>query len=687
MEPPPTKRAREFEIRVFLSTAPRARRVIVVRTDTDWLEFLAKVCAALAIDPEASLRVADDTLVIRRAGYDPGLLAAGGAYEVVVLSTDSSSGEDEEPAAEGMAAQGYAATSVRGRLSNAVSLDRTLQAEDGAVVAAAATSATALHEQPWKQSLIGIDSTRLPRALSGAADEVDPAACPLLDIGGTSPEERFSAAMPVTSPSEWQQVVEGRMPHLRFAPFTGRCNVRLGSEDALKLRTEDDEGDGAQEADRPCYGNFIAGGEEHHKRRQAHKAVDGSFVGMLGSTAELEPLETQRVSQQLVAQLKRDIAGAQRSQAAAIASEKKQHEVVASVRVHSVAAIWASLVVVGSLAKTRFISRADTKRLACVCVGANKAITQVGAWGLPRSEMLESCDEVRLKMGRVDKELQNSEAAAEAVRAAVQKVQVAMEMLAKTEAPHTLSYRLLLELRETGSILSTSSPIWTAVVSDDVPTLDSVVKIMRNYGHDITKLRDAQGCNLLFTAVAAAAVRTVRELTEAYGFGEPALLNATRQSDGASALWLAVERGHERCLSRMIACGADVNVVDTHEGRSAAFLAILNGNSQCLRQLIKAGADLNAMSHAGIAPLHYAVYYGMTDTVKLLLEAQGGQKQLDVELASHAGSTALDSARCLGHNDIIALLRQRIATQIGAGKAAWKQLRFHFQQGDIGVLK
>ena len=146
-----------------------------------------------------------------------------------------------------------------------------------------------------------------------------------------------------------------------------------------------------------------------------------------------------------------------------------------------------------------------------------------------------------------------------------------------------------------------------------------------------------------------------------------------------------MERGHERCLTRLIASGADVNVADTLEGRSAAFLAIFNSHWQCLQQLIKAGANLNIMTFAGIAPLHYAVYYGMADVVKRLLEAPGGTKQLDVELVSQAGSTALESARCMGHDEIIVLLLEKIAQQIGAGKAAWKQLRFYFARGDIGV--
>ena len=127
----------EFEIRVFNRTAPRVRRVVYANTGMGWDEFLDQVRNALELDPEALLRVADDTLVLKRAGYDPKLLAAGGAYEVTVLSTDSSDDSDDEDALDGARNAGAAdnEASVRGRLSSAVSLDRTLPCRRPSVAA------------------------------------------------------------------------------------------------------------------------------------------------------------------------------------------------------------------------------------------------------------------------------------------------------------------------------------------------------------------------------------------------------------------------------------------------------------------------------------------------------------------------------------------------------------------------
>ena len=293
--------------------------------------------------------------------------------------------------------------------------------------------------------------------------------------------------------------------------------------------------------------------------------------------------------------------------------------------------------------------------------------------------MLESCDEARLALRALDSEREKAADARVAARTAGHKLQTSLEMLGRAQAPHTLAWRLLFEMRELGDVLTTNSPVWTAVVSDDVEALREAKTFLDDYDHELRALRDAHGCSLLFIAVAAGATRVTRVLIHEYNFDDPALLNAKRRGDNVTPLWLAVERGHEQCLAILIDAGADVNTCDGHDGRSPAFLAMMNSHAGCLRKLVKAGANLNIKTFEGVTPLAYAAAWGLPHWVRILLEAEGGKAQLDVELLGEAGNTAIDWARCAGHDDIVDMLYAKVEG------AAWKKLQLRQKQGAIHV--
>ena len=77
---------------------------------------------------------------------------------------------------------------------------------------------------------------------------------------------------------------------------------------------------------------------------------------------------------------------------------------------------------------------------------------------------------------------------------------------------------------------------------------------------------------------------------------------------GNSAIAYASQFGHQNCLAKLLAAGADVN------NRQASLLfytplmyAAYNGHDNCLTKLVKAGADVNATTRSGRTPLMFAV--------------------------------------------------------------------------------
>lgn len=121
----------------------------------------------------------------------------------------------------------------------------------------------------------------------------------------------------------------------------------------------------------------------------------------------------------------------------------------------------------------------------------------------------------------------------------------------------------------------------------------------------------------------------------------------TRQSDGSTALHLAVLRDQQEAVTALLNAGADP-VLLNRNGISPLFLAVQNGNAEIVSSLLKAGADPNTLSETGETILMTAAYTGKPEVVSLLLangalvDARDPEfKQTALMIAVREGQTAV----------------------------------------------
>ena len=124
---------------------------------------------------------------------------------------------------------------------------------------------------------------------------------------------------------------------------------------------------------------------------------------------------------------------------------------------------------------------------------------------------------------------------------------------------------------------------------------------------------------------------------------------------GANAqLWDATMAGNLEGVKEALVAGADINALDTRRsktGRRAMNWAAYQNRTAILGFLIEQGAELNLTNRSGFTPLHHAVENSAMEAVKVLLEAGA-----DRMIGNKRGVLPIDTARRLGHKDIIYLL-------------------------------
>lgn len=89
---------------------------------------------------------------------------------------------------------------------------------------------------------------------------------------------------------------------------------------------------------------------------------------------------------------------------------------------------------------------------------------------------------------------------------------------------------------------------------------------------------------------------------------------------GETHLHWSVRNGYREITERMIAKGADVNVLDVHR-KTPLHRAAENGNLEIAKFLITNGANVNPRDGFGKTPLNGAVFSGKSETIKLLKKA------------------------------------------------------------------
>ena len=119
----------------------------------------------------------------------------------------------------------------------------------------------------------------------------------------------------------------------------------------------------------------------------------------------------------------------------------------------------------------------------------------------------------------------------------------------------------------------------------------------------------------LGAAAAAGELQAVQALLEHGGADPDAIAEA-----GWAPLHLASRHADLAILHTLVAAGADVELRDHRNGWTPLLHAIHVRNEPAVAALLEGGADVNRTGESGITPLIMASGYGMTDTVRLLLD-------------------------------------------------------------------
>ena len=130
--------------------------------------------------------------------------------------------------------------------------------------------------------------------------------------------------------------------------------------------------------------------------------------------------------------------------------------------------------------------------------------------------------------------------------------------------------------------------------------------------------------------------------------------NASRKSDGATALMIASAFGYIEIVELLLSQGADSKSKAGIIGETALGWAARYGKTEVVKLLLDEGLDINAKASSnGWTALIGASKWGHTDTVKLLLSRDADPKVKDL-----LNKTALMYAKEEGHTEIESLLKQ-----------------------------
>ena len=101
-----------------------------------------------------------------------------------------------------------------------------------------------------------------------------------------------------------------------------------------------------------------------------------------------------------------------------------------------------------------------------------------------------------------------------------------------------------------------------------------------------------------------------------------------QNSEKATALHVACNLGHHRCVHLLIDAGCDVNVPDK-KGKTPTLMATWHRQDKCLELLIAAGADVNRPDKESYAPIYVAAGNGGLKCLQLLLAANADMNVVD----------------------------------------------------------
>jgi len=102
----------------------------------------------------------------------------------------------------------------------------------------------------------------------------------------------------------------------------------------------------------------------------------------------------------------------------------------------------------------------------------------------------------------------------------------------------------------------------------------------------------------------------------------------------------AIIEGSTEKVKKLLASGADINVIEPASGSTPLMTAALLGRSEIAKILLDAGASIDSKNYDGSTALHTAAFFCRPEIVKLLLE-----KGADKNIRNNSGATALESVQ------------------------------------------
>lgn len=181
-----------------------------------------------------------------------------------------------------------------------------------------------------------------------------------------------------------------------------------------------------------------------------------------------------------------------------------------------------------------------------------------------------------------------------------------------------------------------------------------LIKKLISLGADINA-EDAKGWTPLLVAAAAGHTTSTAVLLEMSADVDHCA------KDFTTPLYLACAKGHDAVVAQLIEAGSDLEAKVGNDELTALMIATGKSKISTTHLLIKKGANIEARDLNSLTVLHRATAKGLTNMVKILLDAG-----CDPAAKTQFGSTALDFAIDRKYEDLAALLKKAATKKEGS---------------------
>jgi ankyrin repeat protein len=153
------------------------------------------------------------------------------------------------------------------------------------------------------------------------------------------------------------------------------------------------------------------------------------------------------------------------------------------------------------------------------------------------------------------------------------------------------------------------------------------------------------------------------------------------EEETMNLLQAALDGQAEEC-HRLLADGADVNVLEYDNKDMPLHYAAVNGHVEICRMLIEAGATLDARNTYQVTPLLTAAYYGHVEVCRILIEAGAA-----VEAKDDTQATSLHAAAQIGHAEVCRMLMEAGAVVDARQRTQHTPLHLAAANGQVEICR